>query len=69
MQLVIGLPAIPFSMAPKPKKATKCEDEEGEEQVACAKCGGTEYVAVVKQTGGGKHYTVKCKKCGTEFKD
>lgn len=56
-------------MAPKPKKAAKCEDDEGEEPVTCSKCGCTEYVAVVKQTGGGKHYTVKCKKCGTEFAD
>ena len=56
-------------MVPKPKKASKGTDEDGEELVSCDKCGGTEYVAVVKQTGGGKHYTVKCKKCGTEFKD
>jgi len=69
MILIIGPSVFSYSMAPKPKKAAKCEDEEGEEQVVCGKCGGTEYVAVVKQTGGGKHYTVKCKKCGTEFKD
>jgi uncharacterized Zn finger protein len=56
-------------MAPKPKKAVKSEDEEGEEAVECKKCGCTEYVAVVKQAGGGKQYTVKCKKCGTEFTD
>ena len=56
-------------MAPKPKKAADSEDEEGEESVSCGKCGCTEYVAVVKQTGSGKHYTLKCKKCGTEFTD
>ncbi len=60
---------LPYLMAPKPKKAEKCEEDEGEEPVSCGKCGCTEYVAVVKQTGGGKHYTVKCKKCGTEFAD
>ena len=69
MQLVIGPWAFYHSMAPKPKKAAKSEEEEGEEAVECKKCGCTEYVAVVKQTGGGKHYTVKCKKCGTEFAD
>jgi uncharacterized Zn finger protein len=56
-------------MAPKPKKAASCEDEEGEEAVSCEKCGCTEYVAVAKQSGSGKHYTVKCKKCGTEFSE
>ncbi len=54
-------------MAPKPKKAEKSEDEEGEEPVSCSKCGCTEYVAVAIQAGSGKKYTVKCKKCGTEF--
>ncbi|HEY3419957.1 MAG TPA: hypothetical protein VGK23_05335 [Methanomassiliicoccales archaeon] len=56
-------------MAPKPKKAANSEDEEGEEQVSCEKCGSTEYVAVLKQNGSGKHYSVKCKKCGTEFSE
>ena len=69
MQLVIGRLVIPLLMAPKPKRAANCEDEEGEEPVSCSKCGCTEYVAVAKQTGSGKQYAVKCKKCGTEFAD
>jgi transcription elongation factor Elf1 len=69
MILIIGPPVFSYPMAPKPKKAANSEEEEGEEAVECKKCGCTEYVAVVKQTGGGKHYTVKCKKCGTEFAD
>jgi DNA-directed RNA polymerase subunit M/transcription elongation factor TFIIS len=64
-QLVIARWDIPYSMAPKSKKAADSEDEE--ESVSCSKCGCTEYIAVAKQTGSGKHYTVKCKKCGTEF--
>ena len=56
-------------MAPKPKKAASCEEDEGEELVSCEKCGCTEYVAVSKQSGSGKHYSVKCKKCGTEFSE
>ena len=54
-------------MAPKQKKASKEVDEDGEELVSCDKCGGTEYVAVVKQSGNGKQYSVKCRKCGKEF--
>jgi uncharacterized Zn finger protein len=54
-------------MAPKSKKAEKCTDEDGDELVCCDKCGGSEYVAVTKQSEKGKEYTVKCKKCGKEF--
>ena len=56
-------------MAPKPKKASKSTDEDGEELVSCDKCGGTEYVAVVKQNASGKQYSVKCKKCGKDFSE
>jgi DNA-directed RNA polymerase subunit M/transcription elongation factor TFIIS len=69
MQSVIGRPGIPYSMAPKPKKASKSTDEDGEELVSCDKCGGTEYVAVVKQSASGKQYSVKCKKCGKDFSE